>query len=361
MTEQQFPDPLNEALARTGERGIQLTSLLLYGAQLGARWNTALRERQAGRRAQRLRELELERQRTRLTWAPALDREWLAHADLLQVARIWGVAMPYAERETRQYDSTAESAMRNCEDRLRTLHPHAMARYDRLRRDGWTPESAMREAVPLFDRPPNVHEAGPASRPLGALRQAAPRTIPERGATFDLFPHGPSKAEFLAVRRAQRITERLTASTHGDGHTPLGRGEIRTVLEAMTNLSPETIDQVTGSVPETPRAGDVGLARSMAQRATGAERTRAADLNAAIDDPTTGVVDERTDELRDTARQGAAAAAYRTIRVDSAVDIAARDFPFTARHVVIAADHARSSGTASTTTPPIHRVHHGRR
>lgn len=363
MTDQQFPDPMNEALARTGERSVQLISILSAGAQLGLRWRTAIHEKRAHRRAEQLRELTLERQRARLRWAPAHDKTWLEQADILQVARVWSAAVPYAHRETTQFDPTAESAMHNCETRLRTLHPHAMGRYDRLRQDGRKPFDAMREAAPLFDRPPIVHESGPAHRPLGALRMAPPGTIPERGATFDLFTHGPSKAEYLAARRARRITERLTTGAREQGRQSLGRGELRTVLEAMTNLPPGIIDHITATVPETDRAADIGLKQSMAQRAAAADRSRDNDLNAAMDNPATPAADERTDELRDATRQRNAAAVYRTQATAGPATVAALDFPFTARQVVEAAEHAPAAASSRSTGPraPIRRVHGGRR
>lgn len=364
MTDQQHPDPLNEALARTGERSVQIFSLVAYGSQIIARRAAVRREKSAQRRAQQQRELQLERQRARLAWAPAHDRGWLNQADIIQTARVWGAALPYGDRGTEQYDPTAESAMRNCENRLRTLHPHAMARYDRLRRDGWEPGPAMREAAPLFDRPPNVHESGPGPRPTGQLGMAPPGTIPERGATFTTFPHGPSKSEYLAVRRAERITDRLTASARAEGRQPLARGDLRTVLESMTNLPPHVIDHITASAPETSRAGDIGLHRSMAAREAAAERARAADLNTAIDDPATRDIDERADQLRDTARQTAAATVYRTAGLDEAVQVAARDFPFTVQQVVDAAQHAPTpepSRAAMVRTTPVYRVGNGRR
>lgn len=364
MTEQQFPDPLNEALARTGERSIQLYSIVAYGSQSIARRAAAHREKSASRRAQKRRELDLERQRARLAWAPAHDAAWLDQADIIQTARVWGAAMPYAHRETNDFDPTAESAMRKCEDRLRTLHPHAMARYDRLRADGWEPGDAMREAAPFFDRRPNVHESGPVPSPAGALRMAPPGSIPERGATYTVFEHGPDKDEFLAVRRAGRIIDRLTAAAQAQGRQPLGRGDLRTVLDSMTNLPPEVVERVTASLPESVRASDVGLNHSMAQRATAAERARAADLDTATDDPATRHVDERADQLRDTARQTATAAAYRTTSLDPAVEVAARDFPFTSQQVVNAAAQAPTpepTRSATARTAPVHRVHNGRR
>ena len=50
--------------------------------------------------------------------------------------------------------------MRKSEERLRTLHPFAMARYDRLRAEGAEPLDAMRESAPLFDYRPDARPAG---------------------------------------------------------------------------------------------------------------------------------------------------------------------------------------------------------
>lgn len=361
MTEQQFPDPLNEALARTGERGVQVVSIVAAVNQQALRWRAAMNEKNARRRAAELRALELERQRARLLWAPAHDRAWLSQADLLQTARVWGAALPYADRGSKQFDPTAGSAMHKCETRLRTLHPHAMSRYDRLRQDGWEPAAAMREAAPLFDRPPNVHESGPAAGAHGALTAAPPGTIPERGAVFTLFPHGPSKSEYLAVRRAHRITENLTASAHEQGRRPLGREDLRTVLEAVTNLTPDIIDHVTSAIPEASRAGDIGLHRSMAQREVAAERARAADLNTAVDDLSTPSADERTDQIRDSFRQSNAATAYRSQAPADPVSVADLDFPFTAQQVVDAAHHGPGATfDRAPASPSMRRVYNGR-
>ena len=65
--------------------------------------------------------------------------------------------------------------MRKAEERLRDLHPYAMARYDRLRGDGIGPAEAMREAAPLFARPARAHDAPYTPRPV--LTRAAARPL----------------------------------------------------------------------------------------------------------------------------------------------------------------------------------------
>ena len=64
--------------------------------------------------------------------------------------------MPYADRNVPWYEPTAAAAMRKSEERLRDLHPFAMARYDRLRADGLEPAEAMRETAPLFALSPRA-------------------------------------------------------------------------------------------------------------------------------------------------------------------------------------------------------------
>lgn len=63
-------------------------------------------------------------------------------------------------------DSGAAAALRKSEERLRTLHPYAMARYDRLREEGASPIDAMREAAPLFVRAPYARPGDPGGHRL---------------------------------------------------------------------------------------------------------------------------------------------------------------------------------------------------
>jgi hypothetical protein len=131
--------------------------------------------------------------------------------------------------------------MYKCEGRLRTLHPHAMARYDRLRSDGLTPVAAMRLTAPLFSRPPNVHEGAWAPRPSLAAGNG-------RGYSWAAAEHGPSRAEWEAhvtteaqTRRAREIIQASQDQAQADGRGPLGETEQRLQLETATNLPPGII------------------------------------------------------------------------------------------------------------------------
>ena len=109
------------------------------------------------------------RANARTGWAPAHDARWLAQADVHQAFRTWGAAVPWADT-----DPVAASAMRKSEERLRTLHPFAMARYDRLCAEGAGPIEAMRKAVRLFGYHPNARPGG--HRPVQGIEAPADST-----------------------------------------------------------------------------------------------------------------------------------------------------------------------------------------
>ncbi|WP_433234880.1 hypothetical protein [Actinomadura nitritigenes] len=234
----QHPDPIAEGFSHGGERMIQILALA-----------TALKQSYA-QRAARLRAAELARdvaaERTesaaqqaafaeaRSRWVRAHDRKWLQQAGLLHVAEAWGAAVPFAAES-----SSAAAAVRKCENRLRDLHPHAMTHYDRARSEGKEPLDAMRQAAPFFTRNPHVRTGEPAT--------VRPTLAEGNGAEWAATIHGPSRSDWENARqeqRAQDITDQLRSQ-------PQQRGpdELRTVLEATTNLPTEVITKVTTPAP----------------------------------------------------------------------------------------------------------------
>lgn len=153
-----YPDPYTEATNHTAQRGMQIVALLV-----------AVRRFHVVRNDRRKRE---ETSAIQTGGAPAHDPGWLVSANLSQTVRAWRAALPFADA-----DPAAASAVRLCEDRLRTLHPYAMARYDRLRDDGMPSAEAMTEVAALFAcrRFAHTGEAGPA--PPGLPPVAASRTV----------------------------------------------------------------------------------------------------------------------------------------------------------------------------------------
>ncbi len=82
----------------------------------------------------------------RTKWAPALDERTLASADLLETAKMWGAAAPYADQH-----HEAKIAVENAEVRLRELRPQTMSVYDRLRDEqAMSRADAMEQVAPMF-------------------------------------------------------------------------------------------------------------------------------------------------------------------------------------------------------------------
>jgi hypothetical protein len=278
MIPEQHPDPFEDVLRQGVQRAIQLASGAVTAAQVYLfHRNTQARavdERDDHARRALHAQMRAEQQAGRAGWAPALDPAWLREATLFQVARAWSAAMPYSDRAVPWYEPAAATAMRKCEEKLRDLHPYAMARYDRLRADGLGPAQAMQEAAPLFARPPRAHDPPSTPRPM---------------------------------------------VTDGDG-PDMDRAE--------AGAGPRT--DGPGEVPSA------GLGLGEQDRAATAERVRAADLDAATDLTATPGIDERTVNLvaaQDAAAIGSAAAgrARRPGRLGRPWE---RDFPMPIREVL---------------------------
>src|SRR6266516_6678967 len=242
-----YPEPSGQAAGHAAQRSAQLASVVMAAAQVFARYRARREQQQAAadeRSARALRgQQRADYQQGRLGWAPALDPRWLAQAELPQTARAWGAAAPFAGT-----DPAAASALRKCEDRLRHLHPYAMARYDRLRGDGMHPIEAMRETVPLFTREPNVRTGGQRATERAALgTDAGHITAEPPGERGDSpAPPAPGAApEDRVERRGRQVVERLQARARAAGRAELGPDELAIVLEAVTNLPEDTIAKLT--------------------------------------------------------------------------------------------------------------------
>jgi hypothetical protein len=169
------PDPFRDAMQEMVYRAVQVGSFAVTGAQVyayhrRAQARTAAEQDHRARRALNA-QIRAEKDADRAGWAPALDPSWLREATIVDAAQAWGAAMPYADRAMPWHEPAAATAMTRCEERLRDLHPYAMARYDRLRSDGLGPAEAMREAAPLFARHPRAWEE--PSMPRQMLEAAA--------------------------------------------------------------------------------------------------------------------------------------------------------------------------------------------
>jgi hypothetical protein len=340
-----YPDVLGEALSHSSQRLAQLASLVTGGAMLEARRRA---QRNAAKMVRKQRELKAlqdqERaayQMARAGWAPAHDSRWLAQADLLQAFRAWSASAAYADA-----DPSAASAARMCEERLRVLHPYAMAWYDRLRSEGAGAFDAMRQALPLFDRAPHPRPGDPAAErrvlapsagPDGALRDDGP---PDDGPR-----PGPDGDGWQVERRGFQIVRELQARALAERGYTLSPDELVTTLGATTTLPSDVIARLAQADGED-------------RIAAGAERARAGHLDSASAVPPLGSDVAHGDQLTAASQDelNADTARAHAFGDRAAVQLAAESFPYSITDAVTAAAGARhGSATRAMTNPNIHR------
>ena len=328
-----YPEPFSDAASYSSQRATQLVSLVAAAAEVRMRLNTARAARQARRDQQAQHQLEEQeraaRANARAGWAPAHDARWLGQADLFQAARTWGAAVPWAGS-----DPVAASAMRKSEERLRTLHPFAMARYDRLRAEGAEPLGAMREASPLFGYHPHARPAD--HRPVPGIEAAADATPEPEVADGTLPGPEPEPDPYQdAEHRGQRIAERLQARALYERGAELTRDELAIALEQTTSLPLEVIARLA-------------RARSEESTAESAERARAADLGHAS---AATAARERGGNLAAARHDTRAADTARTHAASdrrTAAQLAAESFPHTAADGIRAAVTGRLQQPAAS-------------
>lgn len=321
-----YADPFGEALSYSSQRAAQLTSLAVAAAQVAAHRKALNQARKAARDVQTLRALQQQEravyEQARAGWAPAHDPRWLAQADLIQAARAWSAAAAVAEAEP-----VAASAMRKSEERLRTLHPYAMARYDRLRSEGASPLDAMRETAPLFTREPHVRPGQPGTQLRLEASTVSPDADPIAGVMDESqrpsAPHQDPDQEF--ERRGRQIVWRLQARAYAERGAELDPAELATALERTTNLPGEMIARLA-------------LARSDEVAATDAERALAADLDHTDGTTADAAGSEHTEDRRDASRESYIADNAGVESAErSAAQLAAESFPCTAADGIRAA------------------------
>jgi len=332
MEAETHPDPLREAMTDGLQRAMQVASFAGTAAQAYV-YHQKTQARAAADRDERARralqaQIRAERDAARAGWSPALDPQWLRDAGLRDTAQAWGAAMPYADRNVPWYEPTAAAAMSKAEERLRDLHPFAMARYDRLRADGLGPVEAMREAAPLFALSPRAR-----AWPFAPIPVLDAGTGADAEWTADLSARGSEPADLADSKapesRGRSIVTALQERACADGREPLSNDELRTVLEIVTNLPADVIDRVTRPGPAN------GRARSELDGTAALRRARAADIDELTGLKATLAPDEGA-EAQSTAREPAATSAA-TGLPNRTTQPWQRDFPVPIHEVVAAA------------------------
>lgn len=251
----EHPDPIRDAISHGTQRAVQIASAAVTAAQVVVylkQSQTRIRAERSDRaRRASAAHARAEQEAARSGWAPALDPAWLRRADLAQTARAWAAAAPYADRSAPWHEPSAADAMRRCEERLRDLHPRAMAGYDRLRAEGMDAAGAMREAAPLFAQAPRAQD--PPYRPRPALIAGTGKE-PAWAATPDQA--GGPDATAALERQGLRIVGGLQSRASAQGRPPLGETELRIVLETVTNLPAEVIGRIVSPAANLRRPAD---------------------------------------------------------------------------------------------------------
>jgi len=245
------PDPFGDAMSHGLQRAVQIASCAVTAAQVYV-YQQRTQARIVVERDERTRralgaQIRADRDAGGAVWARALDPQWLHQAGLFATARAWGSAVPFADRDVPWYEPAAASAMCNSEERLRTLHPQAMAQYDRLRADGTEPAVAMREVALLFSRPP-----------LALAAPYEPPVMLDAGNSADLIRSGagpaPEPGKALGVIGAEQ--ERATAAERTRGT------DVDTATDLQAGPDGQRIANVVGGPNAaatagagTPRAG----------------------------------------------------------------------------------------------------------
>src|SRR3954452_18306234 len=137
----QHSEPTTDAVARAAQTLAVTVSLVEALARLRAQ-RAHDRADAADRAAASARATEALRHDTScLTWTPALNDYTLRRLSATELLQAWSAAQAY-----RSGDPTAAQAVERVEDRLRAVHPEAMAAYDDTLRQGQPADVAMAAA-----------------------------------------------------------------------------------------------------------------------------------------------------------------------------------------------------------------------
>lgn len=260
-----YDDPFGEAFSRSSQKAARFVSIAAAAYEIAVRRNQLRAAKEMARRDQERRAIQEQelaaREAARAGWAPAFDRRWPTQADLLLAGRVWGAAAPYADT-----DPEAVSALRRAEERLRVLHPYAMARYDRLRDEGAGLQVAMREAAPLFDREPHVRP-GQQGAPRLAVRAGGPsaESRPATEATSAPRTGFRPDPDQNAERQGLRIADQMQARAVTERGVRLSPDELAIALETATTLPAGLIARIARVRGEENTAARAAHARAVGQ------------------------------------------------------------------------------------------------
>ena len=192
----------------------------------------------------------------RLTWAPALRRDWRNQADVHDLGRAWGAASGWADT-----DPLADTAARRVEEQLSELAPNTMARYDELRESGWSRPDAMHDVLPnltvetntqrrVFVADGATHTAGPSADAQSHADAAAAQARTSERHPDDLStPFVDEHTDGMAAAVPWRDTQ-ASYQAYADQLPPeAGPDRPFTAWRATTNGNPHPADVAATSYP----------------------------------------------------------------------------------------------------------------
>ena len=250
MTAETHPDPFQDAMGHGLQRAMQVASCAVTAAQVYA-YQQRTQAMAAAERDERARralntQIRAEREAARAGWAPALDPDWLAPGrPAPDRPRLGRRRCPTPTDRCPGTNPPPRPPCADAEERLRDLHPYAMARYDRLREDGAaqpTPCARPHRCSPA----PRAHDDRPYT-PRPALAAGNGESVIWTAAAAAPGPgeaDRPGSSRGAGTRGASRSSPPCRHEPAPSTADPLGEAEQRTVLETITNLPADVIDHV---------------------------------------------------------------------------------------------------------------------
>jgi hypothetical protein len=189
VNDQQHPDPGGEAMARAAQLAAMTLSVgealvRLRAQRLHDRAADDQREAAAGRAAARAYAAE-----SAVIYRQALRGDWIYTSPTEELLGAWRCAEPY-----RDTDPTAKIASDRVEDRLRQLHPEAMAVYDSADLQAWPAQHRMQQVIPYMRGPYGLDPVGTPTANHEQARAAADLGSPDDRGTPDLDERTASRA-----------------------------------------------------------------------------------------------------------------------------------------------------------------------
>ncbi|WP_088319470.1 hypothetical protein [Kineosporia sp. R_H_3] len=221
----QHPDPGGEAAARAAQLAAMVVSVAEAAARLRAHRQSAAHAAAEQDASARRAVAAAEAASARIVYGAALDDAWRRQASTSELLDSWSAAGDYAAS-----DPLARLTTERVEERLRQLHPEAMAAFDATRAAGFPPEDCLDVAAFLWRGEYGLDPIGtPVARRLADFERG--RAAAERGTDDVLATAGVDEA--TAGLAASAGSDGRAARYGAAGHLPAGNDPLVVVGQAF--------------------------------------------------------------------------------------------------------------------------------